>query len=780
MRLIVTLAILLVSAGQLAAQNPFAPAGGGQPPGPGAGQPADPFGVGKPAAKPKLPVGKPQQGVLPPIEDEKDPVVLTIRESNPTTADELLFAVETLAKMVRPAETKFYLQKLIDLNLDRKGLVALHQESGSAFFYRISRDEVLKPEGERFGKAVLKAAYEESRDPARIRALVKQLSDPSFATRRQAVEALTGIGTAAVPAFLEAMADPNRAGEHPQVREAVVGLGRPLIDPMLGALESPDEGLRVQVMTVLGQFEKPQAVKLLVGPYLSGDSSPAIRQAAGQAIVRIVGEAPTRHDVEQYLYRRAKAYYEGELPGRPDHEYRVKMWRWDQKQKTSVPRRYIAADASLLMAARLANDLHKVAPDNVDFRRLFLLANLDFAKIDAGLEYPLPKDEDSAYGSASAAGVEAVEDVLAYAIEHGHVVAAIAAAEVLGDLGDVNLVFSDDGKPRSLASALRHGDRRLRMAAANAIMKFDPKRPYPGSSHLPEALGYVIRTVGSRRALIVHPRIEKSQTLVGMLNQIGFEADPARTGREAFLMAAKNPDYGFMLVSDGINYPDANKTIQMFRRDPRTSRLAIGLMAREERIKWAERIAELDPLVNSFPRPHNASLMAFQTSQLLDLAGRELVGDQERVEQAAAALDYLTRMAENREDYAFYDVYRQQDAIQSAFFAPELSAKAARLMGLLGSSQAQLALVTLASQHARPLAERKAAAQGFELAVQRRGLLLTRDDIRLQYDRYNQSETLDAGTQQVLAHILDAIEAPSKKKSQQQAQDSQPSQPNDA
>jgi hypothetical protein len=265
-----------------------------------------------------------------------------------------------------------------------------------------------------------------------------------------------------------------------------------------------------------------------------------------------------------------------------------------------------------------------------------------------------------------------------------------------------------------------------------------------------------------------------------MLNQNGFEADPARTGREAFLLAAKNPDYEFMLVSDGVNYPDANETIQMFRRDPRTNRLAIGLMAREERIKWAEGVAERDPLVISFPRPHDASLMAFQTSRLLELTGRRLVGADERLDQAIVALDCLTHLAENGKDYAFYDLHRQQDAIRAAFFAPGLSAKAARLMGLLGSAREQRALVALASQHARPLAERQAAAQGFELAVQRRGLLLTRDQILLQYDRYNQSETLDAGTQQVLAHILDVIEAPGKQESQQQAQESQPSPPNDA
>ena len=38
----------------------------------------------------------------------------------------------------------------------------------------------------------------------------------------------------------------------------------------------------------------------------------------------------------------------------------------------------------------------------------------------------------------------------------------------------------------------------------------------------------VVRTVGTRRVLVAHPRLERSQSLVGLLNHIGFEADAAR------------------------------------------------------------------------------------------------------------------------------------------------------------------------------------------------------------------------------------------------------------
>ena len=46
--------------------------------------------------------------------------------------------------------------------------------------------------------------------------------------------------------------------------------------------------------------------------------------------------------------------------------------------------------------------------------------------------------------------------------------------------------------------------------------------------------------------------------------------------------------------------------------------------------------------------------------------------------------------------------------------------------------------------------------------MSRRGTLLTSDEILRQYDRYNAGENYDAETQQVLADLLDTIEARAK------------------
>ncbi len=782
--------LTLALAGQAGAQDAQNPFGGGQAnadpfggaPGgnaAGGGQAgADPFGGGPAVADPfggpgpgqgpaVAPPGagdgqQPRPGGLPIGKDETNPVVLAIRDMNPTTPTDLLFAVRSLLDIGRTDEAKFFLIKLIEARPDRDVLLGFHREYGESFFHRLQRDHRMTPEGEQFADAVLQVAHQAAHDPQRLRDLVKQLASSSPVKRYRAIDALRRVEYSAVPLLLEALADPARSQEQPAVRSAIPELGAYLLEPMLGALETPDVNLRMQVIQVLGQFRSPRALGQLVGPLADPDSPDDVRRAAARSIVEIVGQVPDRSQVERFLYERASDYYDGMLPGRLDHEDRITLWTWDAQQKTSVARRFEAKDASRLYAARLARDLYHVASDSVPNRRLYLLTNLEFAKYEAGLDKPLDLSEGSIARQAAAVGVDALEDLLSYAMETRRPVAATAAAELLGSFGDADLVQSTGGQPRTLVLALRDGDRRLRMAAAEAILRLDPQSPYAGSSYLTEALGFMIRTVGSRRVLVAHPRLDKSQSLVGLLLEMGFEADSASTGREAFRLASRSPDYEFVLISDALDRPSAHETIQMMRKDPRTSRLVVGLMGRQETLRSAETFAETDPLVLAFPRPLDATGMSFQAGRLLRLAGRDLVGYDERLDQAEQALDSLLRLTEQPRTYDFYDLYRQTSAFQVALSTPQLATKAATLLGRLGSPEAQRSLVTAASQHGRPLSIREAAATAFADAVQRRGLLLSRDEILLQYERYNQSEYLDVGTQKVLGAVLDAIEAPSE------------------
>jgi hypothetical protein len=231
------------------------------------------------------------------------------------------------------------------------------------------------------------------------------------------------------------------------------------------------------------------------------------------------------------------------------------------------------------------------------------------------------------------------------------------------------------------------------------------------------------------------------------------------------LQAVTNPDYSFVLVYDTIDRPRFRELIQILRRDPRTADLPVGLISRDVNEKSATAFANTDPLTVSLAPPQTQDDVALDTRRLLAVAGRGQVTQDERIHQALFALDALAQLAAEPAQYKFYDLLPLDQLMERALSTPRLAAKAAGVLGLLGTPQAQRALVGFANTQTQPLADRQAAAAAFRTAVTRRGLLLTRDQLLLQYDKYNQSEFLDQETQQVLAEILDAMEAPSRAQS---------------
>ncbi|MBI2478006.1 MAG: hypothetical protein HYV60_04975 [Planctomycetia bacterium] len=698
---------------------------------------------------------------------ETDPVVLAIRRSNPTTPDQLGRAIRNVVNLGRPDEAKKYIAQLLGGSPDEGTLVDLHRELGSAIFMRMSRDSRFAPEGPTLAKVVLDAAYAASRDPAHLAQLIDKLSDADAAIRHTALVDLRAGGTAAVIALIGVLADSSRSTEHLAIRATLVNLKEVSVGPLVGALETQDEALLPQVIVVLSRLNASQVTPHLLAPYFTSNPESLVRKAAEYGLTKLLGELPLRADAERYLARETQAYLDGKLLGHLDDEEMVTFWSWDPAANVPVERRFPSATASLMMAARLASDLHAISPNNIDHQRLYLTALLESSKRANGLGQPLPTGNGTAHAAATALGVDAIADVLEYALEHEKSAAATGAIELLREIGNQELLRSQNGRPSPLAQCLKHSDRRVRFAAVETIMRLDPVEPFAGSSYLSEALGYFASTVGSRRVLVAHPRTDQAQTLVGMLNELGFEADTAQTGRETLRLSVQYPDYEFFLLSDAVDHPAAGELIQQLRRDPRTAKLPIGLMARQDLFEQMKRVTEFDPLGETFPRPHDVASVSLVARRLLHRSGDDLVTRDERMTHAAAALDHLARLAEASDKYSFYNLLRIEPAIEQALHTTQLADQAARVLGFFGTPSAQRLLVEFASQNARRLSERQVAAAAFGTAISKRGLLLARNEIQVQYDRYNQSKTLDSDTQAVLGSLLDSIERPTRQPSDQ-------------
>lgn len=693
-----------------------------------------------------------------------DPAVEAILETKPSTPSELVRAGNALAGFRRPDLARQHFKRVLDAGLDPKALAALCDEFGQATFSGIASRRDLAPEGKQLAEAILTAKTRQLQDPQRLAGLIEKLKDPSPALREQAVAGLQDAGAAAVGPLMAVLADPQRAAEHAAVRVALASLGPDAHGPMVAMLDASDPKVAAQAIRVVGAIRDYGPSFFLLAPCCQEKANPEVRAAAQNAAKQVWRYVPGRQEAAQMLADLARRHLKRREPLAEDPSGKVILWSWDDAKKEATPKPYSPDDAARRLAARFARDAYAILPERREILLLHLMALLEQAAYENGLDKPLSTDKDAPAGKVSAFGTGTVEDVLAFAMQEGRAAAATAAARLLGQSPGAEQLLYRASQPCPLVVAVRHSDRRLRLAAVEAIMGMQPRVPFPGATYVCDALRFMASSDGTRRVLIGGPRVDDAMRLGGYLAKLGYEFDTATTGRDLLRKALDSPDYEFILVDAILSYPTVDSLVQSLRRDGRTGLLPVGVLARSGDLERASRLVRDDRRARAYPRPHDQETVRWQVEDLLTLSV-DGVSAAERKQQAGLALDWLARLT-GPDAEGVYDLSRVEKPVFAAAGVPGLSAKACVVLGNLGTPEAQQVLVDLGSRKMLPLAERKAAVEAFVTAVQRRGLLLTTPKIQLQYDRYNQSVQDDSATQAVLGMILDCIEAPTKTLSQ--------------
>ncbi len=682
---------------------------------------------------------------------------MAILQTNPQTPAELSRAAKILADLKRPELSRQLLARVLAANLDEKQLADLAERFGTSMFLGMAGRTDLHPEARQLADAVVDAYTRRLQAPERIAGLIAQLSDPKPEVRYRALAGLQEARGAAVGPMIQVLADPARCAEHAHIRAALARFGSDAVGPLVGLLERSAPEVQAQAIQVLAAMNARQTAVYMLGPCASERSAPEVRQAAAAALRRLVGRVPTKAEAVALLLDRAAEHFDQRVAPAGAFDGQVAIWGFDPERKVSVSRSWPVDLASCKLGARLARDAYALAPESARVKTLYLATLLECAALDRGWEQVADHADDPA--GREAAGFEAptIEDVLQYAVAHDHPACAAAAAGLLGRIGKPAQLLQQGPSPAPLAAALWHPDRRVRLAAVQAITALGPVQGYPGASSLPKALRFFVATTGQRRAVVAAPRLGTARELAGMLAAAGLQTDTATTGHELVRLVLGCPDYEVVLIDPTIDRPRIGLLLQQLRRDPRSAGLRVGLIARDGFFEPAEQAARGDPLTLAFARPHTEEALRWQMDCLAELEPREFVPAAERGRQAAAALGLLALLCDAPE--RIYDLRQVEEAVLGALEVPALSAQAAEVAGKLGTPETQQALVELASRFTLPVETRRAAVVAFAHSTREHSILLTTDQILRQYDRYNRSADQDPRTQRILASILDAIEA---------------------
>ncbi len=700
-------------------------------------------------------------GQAPPARAITDPGVRALLDSNPQTPDELFRVTLILIDRQHAWAAKPLLERLNQMNLDHATLAGMVRRYGSGAFLRVALVDDLQPEGGALADRALEAARSYYRDPQRLAQWIDQLRDPSPPSRALAIVELRYGGSAAVNALLGVLADASRADEHAMIRTALVGQRSNAVGPLIAALQTSNHALRLQVIEVLGQLNDARAAVYLLSPLLSGTQEQ--QQAAAVALQRLLGTVPSLEDARSYLYNQARRHYAGVPPAPADIAGMVEVWTWDDARHEAVARQYAADLAAQVVAERLAGELRQALPGNRLVERLYLGSALQRATLESGLQRVLRPDDGGPYAEAQQAGAEAVLDLLEESLAEERTVAVLAAVRVLGEIGDESLLHAEAPRVSPLVRAVAYPDRRVSFAALEAVMKLAPQRPYAGSSQVGQALGFFASGQGLPRVLVVHPNPQEAQRIAALAAQNGFATDIALDGRSAVRQAAQSPDYALVLVDSGLPNTNLDVLIQQLRKDRHAAPLAVGILAPLEQMPQAERLVRMHQRCGAFLPPRSMEAFSVQANVLLGQYGRDVLLPQERVAQAAQALNWLAALA--AQPQTLYDLRRYSSAVEQALYHTDLSLPAISAAGALGTPSSQRALAALASRPGLPLEVRQAAVAALGLSVERFGILLTSGEILRQYDLYNASQYADEETQQVLGAILDVLESRVKRES---------------
>ncbi len=341
------------------------------------------------------------------------PAVAAIRASEPSTAEALLRAVNSLLVLDRPDLARTYLEKLQGLNLDADAKAELHRQFGTASLLQLSRAASLAPLGSEFAASVLQAARQQTTDPQQLAQWVSQLGAEARKARFAAAAQLLRAGAYAVPPLVASIAK----GDSPQVQQAasaiLAELGDAAVGPLSAYLASPDVRQRAAAIRMLGHTKSARAMPYLVRPYFAPDPEGLERQAATAAWQQVAGRLPEQTAALQILVSEAERAYQGAAPARPDLEDQVECWTWSQDAQAAVADPLLARDAAAVLAARQYGELTRLQPEVAEYRQRHLITRLHVDQAVGGLDRPLRRGEGSAYQLALAAGPGPVQAALA-------------------------------------------------------------------------------------------------------------------------------------------------------------------------------------------------------------------------------------------------------------------------------------------------------------------------------------------------------------------------------
>jgi hypothetical protein len=719
---------------------------------------------------------KPKQAQAPPPAAKGDEDDYRRLFRRPTTVDEFWSAMQFEIELGKYDLAASYLNGLLKLPPTDADLVKLADQVGVAAFLRLnnipkwSDDAKVNKEAVKNAEELIKrvtAAVKKVRgDPVRIQGYIKNLG-ASPEERAYALKELYKSGAVAVPYLIDALrtAEPE---QRVQLLDALRRLGPDTIDPMVAALDSNDATLQVDLIRIFRQRLATRVVPYLW--FLSGSPTQpeAVRREATAALALFLSIDPSKlPPAKVELTRQAERYYLHQVQfGSPNA---VTVWRWDGNRVVEgwpgAPT--ISADkAEEYYGLRFASQALLIDPTFGPAQEVLLSLVLDKTQSKAGLDKTLERAAPAVHDLLGQVNPGLVNAVLERALYERRVAVILGAVRDLGERAEVRAMRPTARSQPPLVRALYYPDRRVQMAAADALLRIPDSAASRATTRVVEVL---------RRAVAAEPVVrEPAKVLVGYFNEdvrngvaaavaaAGYEPIKVSTGREMLQRLAQASDIALLIFEEELPHPGLAALLGQLNADTYSSQLPVLLTTAAARREgplrrytagWGNITVVPDPL-------------ALDVKTLKPLIQSRL-GDPGNPTLAAAELkDYAERSIKNlarlsRGEIAGYDVTPAGPTVLAALrtptrLTPEGQVAAIEVASRLKDEKAQTVLADVLADAKRPPAVRIAAANALVRSIQQYSPLLTGEQVRALHALYAQPN-LDEPVKNSVALVIGSL-----------------------
>lgn len=564
---------------------------------------------------------------------------------------------------------------------------------------RAGRIEGLTDIAQQLEQKIQQARVARSREPQRIADDIGRLDDGQR-PYRNAVQRLQAAGQFAAPQLLAVLRDEDQRMTHPYVMQAMVAIGRPLVQPLSEALPQLGAVNQGRVAQVLAEIGYPHPLPYLKQVLQDTDTDPTARQVVQQAYNQLLErtELSGDFDAAMLFLLLGETQYQRQtrgtqIPGYDASDSRGIVWHYGPDVGL-VPVPVPGSVYGDVLAMRAAERSLSLDPTLDRSLSLYLMANLR-------RENNLPQGaQDPSYGSemrapmyyALLAGPDRLQDVLARALADQDAVLAIDAIEALRQTAGIKDQVGDNSE-KPLLVALSYPDRRVRFRAAAALTSARPTESFAGSFRVVPVLAEALRATETKTALVLADEQELLNSLTAGVRDLGFETVAGSSVSGVRSQLSETPAVDVIVVggSTGKVQSVVNDTAGDYRLGAVP---VLAVVSSGTQIELNERLGD-NARVTTTLIPNEAEAMSATIDAALQLVAPQTLSGDEAQWQTAEALQLLGTVALASE------VYNIQDALPALIVSVQRNDAAVvtgsgDVLALIEAPAAQQALVEAA------------------------------------------------------------------------------------